>query len=89
MQEEWHCDEKKCTFVILVRNLLLLDPDIGNNDRVPLSLPPKVKVKEEGNRRSHSLLIERTLHAMIGDFNLFQSDVKEDGNNGNKGGTLS
>ena len=33
MQEEWHRDERKCTFVILARNLLLLDLDIVNDDR--------------------------------------------------------
>ena len=32
MQEEWHRGERKCTFVILVRNLPLLDLDIGNDD---------------------------------------------------------
>jgi hypothetical protein len=33
MQEEWHRDERKCTLVILARDLLLLDLDIVNNDR--------------------------------------------------------
>ena len=30
------------------------------------------------------ILIGRTLHAMIGDVNLFLSNVEKDGNNGNK-----
>ena len=33
MQEEWHRDERKCTIVILARDLLLLDLDIVNDDR--------------------------------------------------------
>ena len=86
MQEEWHCNERKCTFVILVRNLLLLNLNIGDGDRVPLPLPPKEKVKEEGNQRLHPLLIGWMLHAMIWDVNLLVSNVEEYGNNGNKGG---
>ena len=35
MQEEWHRDERKCTFVILTRDLLLLDLNIVNNDDQP------------------------------------------------------
>jgi hypothetical protein len=34
MQEEWHRDEGKCTFVILARDLLLHDVDIGDDDCV-------------------------------------------------------
>ena len=86
MQEEWHCNERKCTFVILVRNLLLLNLNIGDGDRVPLPLPPKEKVKEEGNQRLHPLLIGWMLHAMIWDVNLLVSNVEEYGNNGNKVG---
>ena len=33
MQEEWHCNERKCTFVLLACDLLLLDLDIGDNDQ--------------------------------------------------------
>jgi hypothetical protein len=33
MQEEWHCNEKKCTLVILTCDLLLLDLDIVDNNR--------------------------------------------------------
>ena len=33
MQEEWHCVKRKCTLVILVRDLLLLDLDILAEDR--------------------------------------------------------
>ncbi len=33
MQEEWHCNERKCTFVVLTRNLLLLDLDISDDNQ--------------------------------------------------------
>ena len=33
MQEEWHRNKRKCTFVLLTCNLLLLDLDIGDNDQ--------------------------------------------------------
>jgi hypothetical protein len=32
MQEEWHRDERKCTLVILARDLLLLNLDIVGDD---------------------------------------------------------
>jgi RimJ/RimL family protein N-acetyltransferase len=90
MQEEWHRDEGKCTFVILARDLLLHDVDIGDDDCVTPPPPSEVKVEEEGDRRSYPSLIGRTLHAMIGDVNLFLSDVEEeDGDDGDEGGTSS
>jgi hypothetical protein len=57
MQEEWHCNERKRTFVILARNLLFLDLDISNDNHVTLPLPPKAKVKEKANQRPNQLLI--------------------------------
>jgi hypothetical protein len=41
MQEEWHRDKRKCTLVILARNLLLLNLNIVDNDRpsVTVALP--------------------------------------------------
>ncbi len=44
MQEEWHCDERKCTFLILPRNFLLFDLDVGNDDRpsVAVVLPSRL-----------------------------------------------
>jgi hypothetical protein len=33
MQEEWHREERKCTLVILVHDLLLLDLDIIKDDQ--------------------------------------------------------
>jgi hypothetical protein len=38
MQEEWHCDERKCTLVILARDLLLLDLDILKDDRLSVAV---------------------------------------------------
>ena len=32
MQEEWHCNKRECTFVLLTHDLLLLDLDIGDNN---------------------------------------------------------
>jgi hypothetical protein len=63
--------------------------DISDNDRVPPPPPPEAKVEEEGSWRLHPLLKGWTLHAVIGDVNLFLSAVEEDGNDSNKGGTLS
>ena len=44
MQEEWHCNERKCTSLILVRDLLLLDLDIVNDDRpsIAIALPSHI-----------------------------------------------
>jgi hypothetical protein len=38
MQEEWHRDKRKCTLVILARDLLLLDLDIIEDDRPSASV---------------------------------------------------
>ena len=44
MQEEWHHDKRKYTFILLACNLILLDLDIGNNDRpsVTIALPSRL-----------------------------------------------
>jgi hypothetical protein len=44
MQEEWHRNERKCTLVILVRDLLLLDLDIVKDDRpsVAVTSPSRI-----------------------------------------------
>jgi hypothetical protein len=44
MQEEWHRDERKCTLVILARDLLLLDLDIVDDDRpsVAVASPSRI-----------------------------------------------
>ena len=43
MQQEWRDDEKKCTFIILARDLLLLETDVdgkGIDDDVVVDIPP-------------------------------------------------
>jgi hypothetical protein len=44
MQEEWHRDKRKCTLVILARDLLLLDLDIVDDDRpsVAVASPSRI-----------------------------------------------
>jgi hypothetical protein len=44
MQEEWHRDERKCTLVILMHDLLLLDLDIVEDDRpsVAVATPSRI-----------------------------------------------
>jgi hypothetical protein len=44
MQEEWHRDKRKCTIVILVRDLLLLNLDFVDDDRpsVAVASPSRI-----------------------------------------------
>jgi hypothetical protein len=44
MQEEWHRYERKCTLIILARDLLLLDLDIADDDRpsVAVASPSRI-----------------------------------------------
>jgi hypothetical protein len=44
MQEEWHRDEGKCTFVILAHNLLLLDLDIVNDNRPSVAVTSSLRI---------------------------------------------
>jgi RimJ/RimL family protein N-acetyltransferase len=84
MQIEWRDDENKCTFVILARDLLVLnrdgDDDADVNDGCAFPPPPhEVEDGEEGTDRwSYPSLMGDTMHAMIGDVNLFLSDVDDD-----------
>ena len=79
MQKEWRDDEKKCTFIILARDLLNdNDVDDGNHGEI-IAIPPIPAVCEEkgGDQQqeeSYPHLIQQTLHAMIGDINLFLSE---------------
>ena len=44
MQQEWRDDEKKCTFIILARDLLSLETDVdgeGLDDDVVVDIPPR------------------------------------------------
>ena len=77
MQKEWRDDEKKCTFIILARDLI--------SDKV-VNIPPIPTVvhaeEERGDKEQESYenLIEETLDAMIGDINLFLSEEEDDYN---------
>ena len=44
MQEEWHRDERKCTLVILARDLLLLDLDIVEDDRPSVAVTSPLRI---------------------------------------------
>jgi hypothetical protein len=44
MQEEWHCDERKCTLVILARDLHLLDLDIVDDDRPSVAVASPLRI---------------------------------------------
>jgi len=44
MQEEWHHDERKCTLVILARDLLLLDIDIVEDDRPSVAVASPLRI---------------------------------------------
>jgi hypothetical protein len=44
MQEEWHHDERKCTFVILARDLLLLDLNIVQDDRPSVAVTSSSRI---------------------------------------------
>jgi hypothetical protein len=44
MQEEWHRDERKCTFVILARDLLLLDFNIVQDDRPSVAVTSSSRI---------------------------------------------
>ncbi|KAL3775532.1 hypothetical protein ACHAW5_001551 [Stephanodiscus triporus] len=84
MQSEWRDDENKCTFVILARDLLDIDDSDSDDSDEYAFPPPPLEVEDGGDRddrddrRSYPSLIGRTLHAMIGDVNLFLSDYVDD-----------
>jgi hypothetical protein len=44
MKEEWHHDKRKCTLVILARNLLLLDLDIVDSDRPSVAVASPLRI---------------------------------------------
>lgn len=94
MQATWRDDETKCTFIILARDLILPPTTSSNVDDVAgggcddiISIPPPPKTPKcqsiqanDCNEESdtYPLLIDQTLHAMIGDINLFLSEMEED-----------
>ena len=44
MQEEWHRDKRKCTLVILARDLLLLDLNIVKDDRPSVAVASPLRI---------------------------------------------
>jgi hypothetical protein len=44
MQEEWHRDERKCTLVILARDLILLDLDIFDVERPSIAVASPLRI---------------------------------------------
>jgi hypothetical protein len=44
MQEEWHRDERKCTLIILARDLLLLDLNIVEDDRPSVAVASPLRI---------------------------------------------
>ena len=74
MQKEWRDDEKKCTFIILARDLLSRDELDDNGEKIEIPSMPSEHIENDGNENSYPKLIEQTLNAMIGDINLFLSE---------------
>jgi RimJ/RimL family protein N-acetyltransferase len=87
MQTEWREDANKCTFIILARDLLADDDDDSTVPPPPLSYND-INEEEEiddnlGSSKSNIIytsLVGNTLNAMIGDVNLFLSDIDNDNN---------
>ena len=79
MQREWRDDEKKCTFIILARDL------INYSDESSEMIPPPPLTETmigdgETQTTTYPQLVEQTLDAMIGDVNLFLSEEEEEYN---------
>ncbi|KAK1739524.1 N-acetyltransferase, GNAT family [Skeletonema marinoi] len=74
MQKEWRDDEKKCTFIILARDLLSPGELVGNGEKIAVPPIPTEHIEKDRKEGSYPNLIEQTLHAMIGDINLFLSE---------------
>ena len=85
MQKEWRDDMNKCTFIILARNLLADDDDDSTVPSPPTSCIIEVDNDDEeihdniGSKSSiYTSLVGNTVNAMIGDVNLFLSDIDND-----------
>ena len=73
MQQIWRDDDRKCTFIILARDLL------NRSDDEAEDIPPRpLSDESHQDSQSYPTLVEDTLHAMIGDINLFLSEEDED-----------
>ena len=86
MQGTWRDDETKCTFIILSRDLVRS----ANNAAEDIPPPPNCRTDrtktndgvddDNANEQklTYPLLVEQTLHAMVGDINLFLSEEEEE-----------
>jgi hypothetical protein len=85
MQTEWRDDVNKCTFIILARDLLADGDDDSTVPPPPMSYND-INEEEENddkigcskNNMVYTSLVGNTLNAMIGDVNLFLSDIDND-----------
>ena len=79
MQREWRDDDKKCTFIILARDLLQSNESSdGDLDISIPGLPSDERCNNDYQETPYPNLVEQTLHLMIGDINLFLSEEEED-----------
>lgn len=76
MQQEWRDDDKKCTFIILARDLLQsYESSDGSDCDVDIpGVPSNDKCNNNNQDTQYPKLVEQTLHLMIGDINLFLSE---------------
>ncbi|KAL9181729.1 hypothetical protein ACHAXT_012072 [Thalassiosira profunda] len=71
MQKEWREDEKKCTYIVLARDLM----EECDTDMPP---PPQQEAAQSEEKIAlYPHLVEKSLDAMIGDVNLFLSEEDE------------
>ena len=76
MQQSWRDDEKKCTFIILARDLVNTN---STCDGIKQSdIPPPPLQERCDDKGVYPKLVEQTLHAMIGDINLFLSEEEDE-----------
>jgi len=75
MQQEWRDDERKCTFIILARDILGSEDISGEMGEI--DVPPIPSEENSTVENEYPCLVKETLHAMIGDINLFLSDEEE------------
>eukprot|EP00804_Cyclotella_cryptica_P012456 CCRYP_019962-RA/>CCRYP_019962-RA protein AED:0.00 eAED:0.00 QI:511/-1/1/1/-1/1/1/155/234 len=76
MQQSWRDDDRKCTFIILARDLLHARNTC--DDSTQLDIPPPPSDKQVDGICVYPKLVVQTLHAMIGDINLFLSEDDEE-----------
>ena len=75
MQQEWRDDEKKCTFIILARDLIDEGEISSSENIVPPPPTAETEINDETKRNTiYPHFVDLTLDAMIGDVNLFLSE---------------